>query len=103
MPFGPGDDGGAWATSCASSSKVRGLLKAAVAAFLQDDGAGPEAVFLDIAAAFPSAEWEDIRWALLTQGVPALLVEALFALFGPMQVELYLNGRATARRLSAIR
>lgn len=48
----------------------------------------------DVAAAFRSAEWEYIRWALLAQWSLETLVGALFALDGPTQVEGYIGSGA---------
>lgn len=69
-------------------------LEVEVVGFLHDDETASAAVLLDIAAAFPSAESEYIRWVLL-----ASLVKARLSSRGPTQVELYRNGRATDRRL----
>lgn len=78
-------------------------LDAVVAGFLYDDEAEPAAVLLDIAAAFPGAEWEYIRCALTSQADPAALVDALFALYGPTHIEVRRNGHATGRPLRVTR
>lgn len=70
-------------------------LDGAVTGFLYDDESELAAVLLGIAAAFPSAEWEIVRWALERQGVPRALADALFAMYGPTAAEVYLNGRAS--------
>lgn len=74
-------------------------LDGAITGFLQDDESEPAAVLLDIAAAFPSAAWEYIRWALTAQGAPPALISALFAMYGPTVVEIYLNGKPSGHRM----
>lgn len=71
------------------------------AGYLRDDESAPAAVLLDVA--FPSAEWDYIRWALAAQGVPQSLVDALLAMYGPTEVEVYFHCKPTARRMVVTR
>lgn len=57
-------------------------------------------LFCSTAVAFPLAEWACIRWAFAEQGVPHVVLDALSSMYGPMQVEIDLNGRPTVRRMN---
>lgn len=78
-------------------------LEAAVAGFLHDDEPKPAVVLLDIAAAFPSADCEYIRWALPALRAPAAVVDVLVALYGSTHLEVSLNWRAIRRHLRLTR
>lgn len=74
-------------------------LEGAITGYLHDDEAEPAAVLLDVAAALPSAEWGYIHWALTRPGIPAAVIEALFAMYTPTSVDFVVDGRATGTRL----
>lgn len=69
-------------------------LEGAVTGFLNEYEAEPAAVLLGVSAAVPSAEWPSVRWALERQGVPLELVDARFMMCGPVEAEVYMNGRS---------
>lgn len=63
-------------------------IEGSITGFLHDDEAEPAAILLDVAVAFPSADWGYIRRALRALGVPRTLIDALFAMYGPTRIEI---------------
>lgn len=78
-------------------------VEAVVDEYLNDEDAEPAVVFLDIAAAFPSAEWAYMQWALGRIQVPVSLIDAIFRLYASACVRSMWEGTVSDRSLPGIR
>lgn len=76
---------------------------AAVKEYLNDEDSEPAAIFLDIAAAFPSVGWAYMRWALCRVGVPGGLVCAICRLYATASAHVVWEGEVSSHSLLVTR
>lgn len=78
-------------------------VAAAIEEYSRDEESEPAAIFLDIAAAFPSVEWAYMQWALRRVGVPDGVVDAIFCLYASALVHIVCDGVVSSRSLPVSR
>lgn len=74
-------------------------VEAVVEEYLNNEDAEPAAIFLDMAAVFPSAGWSCMRWALRRLGVPAGLDDATVRLYDSAFVHIVWGGGVSSHSL----